>query len=226
MFMDYHQETAWDLRLNLLGTPIRVHPMFWIVTAILGWPEYTRTNDFTVLLTWIMAVFFSILVHELGHVFMGKYFGTRGYIILHGFGGVAIGSNDLPSRWKRIAVTLAGPGIQLLLYAFISFLSESRIIPHENEGPWLKVNRFVRFLLFINLYWPILNLLPVFPLDGGQALRDFLGLFLRNADKIIYGLSVIVCFLAIVYFAKTENYFMIFLFIMMAMQNMELFKRA
>ena len=84
MFMDYQQETAWDLRLNLLGTPIRVHPMFWIVTAILGWPYYTMTNDFTVLLTWIMAVFFSILVHELGHVFMGKYFGTQGYIILHG----------------------------------------------------------------------------------------------------------------------------------------------
>lgn len=111
-----------------LGTPIRVHPMFWIVTAILGWPYYTMTNDFTVLLTWIMAVFFSILVHELGHVFMGKYFGTQGYIILHGFGGVAIGSNNLSNRWKRIAVTLAGPGIQLLLYAFILFLSEARVI--------------------------------------------------------------------------------------------------
>jgi Zn-dependent protease len=224
--MDYQQETAWDLRLNLLGTPIRVHPMFWIVTAILGWPEYTRTNEFTVLLTWIMAVFFSILVHELGHVFMGKYFGTQGYIILHGFGGVAIGSNNLSNRWKRIAVTLAGPGIQLLLYAFILFLSKSMIILQENDGPWGKVNHFVRFLLLINWYWPILNLLPVFPLDGGQALRDFLGLFLRSADKIIFGISVVVCVLAIVYFAKTENYFMIFLFIMMAMQNIELFKRT
>ena len=130
------------------------------------------------------------------------------------------------SSWKRIAVTLAGPGIQLLLYAFILFLSEARVIPHEKDGPWLKVNLFVGFLLFINLYWPILNLLPVFPLDGGQALRDFLGLFLRSADKIIFGISVIVCVLAIVYFAKTENYFMIFLFIMMAMQNIELFKRT
>lgn len=226
MFMDYQQETAWDLRLNLLGTPIRVHPMFWIVTAILGWHFYTDSNDFTMLLIWIMAVFFSILVHELGHVFMGKYFGTQGYIILHGFGGVAIGSNNLSNRWKRIAVTLAGPGIQLLLYALIFFLSESMVIPHENEGPWLKVHLFIGFLLFINLYWPILNLLPVFPLDGGQALRDFLSLFLRSGDKITYTLSIIVSFLMIVYFAKTENFFMIFLFIMMAMQNIELFKRA
>ncbi len=226
MFMDYQQETTWDLRLNLLGTPIRVQPMFWIVTAILGWPYYTMTNDLTVLLTWIMAVFFSILIHELGHVFMGQFFGTRGYIILHGFGGVAIGSNNLSNRWKRIAVTLAGPGTQLVLYALIWFLSESNVIPQENKGPWLKVNLFVGFLLYINLYWPILNLLPVFPLDGGQALRDFLGLFLRFADKITYALSIIVCFFMIIYFANTENYFMIFLFIMMAMQNIELFKRA
>ena len=224
--MDYQQETTWDLRLNLLGTPIRVQPMFWIVTAILGWPYYTMTNDLTVLLTWIMAVFFSILIHELGHVFMGQFFGTRGYIILHGFGGVAIGSNNLSNRWKRIAVTLAGPGTQLVLYALIWFLSESSVIPQENKGPWLKVNLFVGFLLYINLYWPILNLLPVFPLDGGPALRDFLGLSLRLAHKITYALSIIVCFFMIIYFANTENYFMIFLFIMMAMQNIELFKRA
>jgi stage IV sporulation protein FB len=224
--MDYQQETAWDLRLNLLGTPIRVHPMFWIVTAFLGWNEYTSTNDLSMLLIWIMAVFFSILVHELGHVFMGKYFGTHGYIILHGFGGVAIGSNNLSNRWKRIAVTLAGPGIQLLLYAFILFLLELRVIPQEKNAPWVKVNHFVRYLLYINLYWPILNLLPVFPLDGGQALRDFLSLFLRSGDKITYTLSIIVSVLMIVYFAKTENFFMIFLFIMMAMQNIELFKRA
>jgi stage IV sporulation protein FB len=139
---------------------------------------------------------------------------------------VAIGSNNLSNRWKRIAVTLAGPGIQLVLYAFIIFLSESRVIPHESEGPWLKVNLFIGFLLYINLYWPILNLLPVFPLDGGQALRDFLSLFLRSGDKITYTLSIIVSVLMIVYFAKTENFFMIFLFIMMAMQNVELFKRA
>ena len=226
MFMDYQQETTWDLRLNLLGAPIRVHPMFWIVTAILGWPWYTMTNDLTILLTWILAVFFSILIHELGHVFMGEFFGTRGYIILHGFGGVAIGSNNLSNRWKRIAITLAGPGIQLLLYILIRGLSESNIIPQENNGPWLKVNYFVDFLLYINLYWPILNLLPVFPLDGGQAIKDFLGIFLRSADKITYILSIVVSILMIIYFSNSENYFMIFLFIMMAMQNIELFKRA
>jgi Zn-dependent protease len=29
----------------------------------------------------------------------------------------------------------------------------------------------------INFYWPLLNLLPVFPLDGGQVVRDFLSVF-------------------------------------------------
>ena len=161
--MDYQQETPWDLRLNILGTPIRVHPMFWIISAILGWQTFTDTNDITILFIWIFAVFFSILIHELGHVFMGKYFGTNGFIIIHGFGGVAIGSNDLTNRWKRIAVTLAGPGIQLLLYVILRFILEANIIPIEKTGPFFKLNFFLGFLLFINLWWPILNLIPVFP---------------------------------------------------------------
>ena len=34
-------------------------------------------------------------IHELGHVFMGRLFGTDSHIVLHGFGGLAIGSNNL-----------------------------------------------------------------------------------------------------------------------------------
>ncbi len=226
MLMDYQQETPWDLRLNILGTPIRVHPMFWIISAILGWQTFTDTNDITILFIWIFAVFFSILIHELGHVFMGKYFGTNGFIIIHGFGGVAIGSNDLTNRWKRIAVTLAGPGIQVLLYVILRFILEANIIPIEKTGPFFKLNFFLEFLLLINLWWPILNLIPVFPLDGGQALRDFLGIFLGSASKIAHGLSTVIAFLMVFYFAKTENYFMVILFVMMALQNIELYKRS
>ncbi len=224
--MDYHQETAWDLRLNLFGTPIRVHPMFWIVTVILGWDLFTSTNDLSLLVAWVLAVFFSILLHEMGHVLMGNYFGTTGFIILHGFGGLAIGSNHLSNRWKRIAVSLAGPGIQLVLYFLIIGLLSTNLLPKPETELTRKFNEFLSLLLYINFYWPFLNLLPVFPLDGGQALKDFLGGLLRNGDKIAYIISSLFAILAVLYFASTQNYFLVFLFLMMAIQNFENVRRA
>ena len=64
-------------------------------------------------------MFVSILIHEFGHVWMGQAFGSRGHIVLYGFGGLAIGSNRLDSRWQRIAVSFAGP---LAGFAFLGIL--------------------------------------------------------------------------------------------------------
>ena len=33
-------ETPYDLRFRLLGIPVRVHPMFWLVSAVLGWQDH------------------------------------------------------------------------------------------------------------------------------------------------------------------------------------------
>jgi hypothetical protein len=48
-------------------------------------------------------MFISILVHELSHVLMGQAFGAYGHIVLYGFGGLAVGSNQLNVRWQRVA---------------------------------------------------------------------------------------------------------------------------
>ena len=68
-------------------------------------------RGFEYLLIWIGCVFGSILIHEMGHVFMGQVFGAQGTIVLYSLGGLAIGSSNLPSRWQRIAVSFAGPGL-------------------------------------------------------------------------------------------------------------------
>ena len=70
----------------------------------------------------MLCVLLSILLHELGHVFAGWMFGTRGYIVLWAMGGLAVGSNPLHSRWKRIIVSAAGPFIQLALFVLLLLL--------------------------------------------------------------------------------------------------------
>jgi Zn-dependent protease len=143
--------------------------MFWVVTAILG-SSFQQLGMKYVLL-WIVVVFFSVLIHELGHVIMGRLFGSFGNIVLYGFGGLAIGSSDLERRWQRNLVYFAGPLAQLLVYGAVK-LVESRVeIANEGEtSPAILI--LILQLKFVNLVWPILNLLPIWPLDGGRISRE------------------------------------------------------
>ena len=56
--------TEYDLRFRLLGFPIRVSPWFWLTSAIVIWNVSERLDH---KLVGIVAVFISILIHELGH---------------------------------------------------------------------------------------------------------------------------------------------------------------
>jgi len=105
--------TRYDLRFSIAGIPIRVHPLFWLLTLLLG-----ATGDLVQLLVWVLVVFVSIIVHELGHAFAMRYFGQSSHIVLHFAGGLAIpDSVQWGSRWANVAlgpnqyilISLAGP---------------------------------------------------------------------------------------------------------------------
>lgn len=163
------QPTPYDLHFELFGTRVRVHPFFWLFTAILGWSAMER--GFLYLLIWIVAVFVSILLHEFGHIWMGKLFGSDGYIVLYSFGGLAVGSNDVRRRWQRILVLLAGPGIQLALWGLI-YLGKNAMSADQQARLSQPALELIGSLEFINLVWALMNLLPVWPLDGGQVCRE------------------------------------------------------
>lgn len=188
-----------DLRFRIIGVPVRVSVFFWIGAVFLGW-DYFRMFGFGALLVWVGCVFFSILLHEMGHVMMGRVFGTRGHIILQTMGGLAVGSSALYERWKRILVILAGPGIQLAFYGLLSLVLYYRPVrPNPvmllvgpqafNDYLWLATI----MLLSVNLWWPILNLFPVWPLDGGQVAREiFTKVSPRNGVRYSLVLSIVV----------------------------------
>jgi stage IV sporulation protein FB len=169
-------QTQFDLRWRMFGIDVRVSPFFWLAAVVLGFHDL-RDGHFLIFLIWVACFFVSILVHELGHVFMGRYFGSYGHIVLYAFGGLAIGSNNLSRRWQRILVSLAGPGAQFVLLAavvtvgFLTGLKPATLRIWESEVPGLLEEAFDK-LIFINLMWPLLNLLPLWPLDGGQITRE------------------------------------------------------
>lgn len=191
--------TQFDLNWRMFGIHCRVHPWFWIMSVLLGQPLLSEPQY---LILWVLCVFVSILLHELGHVFVGRLFGSHGHIVLYSFGGLAIGSNKLSARWQRIMVCLGGPLIQLVLFCLLLLVDVDALRGEERPVP--PVRRLTILGLFflkeINLIWPLMNLLPVWPLDGGQICREVCaGVRGERGIRLALWISVIVAGLIAVY---------------------------
>ena len=161
------QRTNFDLTWRMFGIPVRVHPTFWLFTALLGWPALEL--GFEYLAIWILCAFVSILVHEFGHALTARAYGLEPHVVLYTMGGLAIHAGGLRSRARRIAITLAGPAAGFLLYGVVRLLRESGTLPARMHP---LLDEAVFDLLAINLYWNLLNLLPIWPLDGGQVCME------------------------------------------------------
>jgi Zn-dependent protease len=192
------------LHFALFGTPVRVHPLFWIVAILLGL-NGTRGQPLP-MLTWVVAVFLAILVHEFGHALAAQAFGWPAHITLYGMGGLASyrPTRRLPGR--ILLITLAGPAAGFLFAALIMLgiratgrhlmmqWDLAAGLPVTFEGfDSLYLTWLLEKLLFINIFWGLVNLLPVYPLDGGQIAREALGL-VGSSDNVRQSLwlSVIV----------------------------------
>jgi stage IV sporulation protein FB len=154
------EPTAYDLRFRALGIPVRVHPMFWLVSALMA----GNNAPWNTVLIWVGCVFVSILVHEFGHGLMARAFRYPASIVLYSMGGLCYSEGERQTPWRRLAVLFAGPGAGLLFFACIALsylaLGSPRLGPVGFE--------IYYFLFRINIFWSFVNLLPIWPLDGGQ----------------------------------------------------------
>jgi stage IV sporulation protein FB len=172
--------TAADLHFRLFGFPIRVTPWFWLAAVLLAMGGGDDTPESV--LTWVVVMFVSILVHEFGHAFAIRYFGGKSRITLYHFGGLAMDERPDRPAGEQIAISFAGPAAGFLLAGIVTLLLEISdmvyayrwgmvpVIPEPFESAIL--GDLVRYLLFVNFAWGLINLLPVYPLDGGRISRE------------------------------------------------------
>src|SRR5262249_18543820 len=203
VFFTEPTRSEFDINFRLFGVPVRIHPTFWLFSAILGWDRLDL--GFEYLLLWIGCFFVSIMVHEMGHVFMGQVFGRPSHVVLYGMGGMAIGDFQIPGRWRRIGISFGGPAAGLLLWALIWSLWRFAIDPAAlARQPALLIT--IDMLLWMNLWWNLLNLLPIWPLDGGHISRElFSAAFHGNGIRYSLGFSFLVAALAAVYSLIADN---------------------
>lgn len=178
------------LQFRCFGIPVRVEPFFWITLAVLGALSTSRSipdNSPKALLLiglFVLAGFISIMVHELGHALMARRFGARVEIVLQAFGGYASYSGAAISRMQSIAITAAGPLLQILLGLVV--LGIARLTP----SPQPAAAMFLVWLIAISFIWAIFNLLPVLPMDGGRIVQAALG---PQRIRTTLWISVVTC---------------------------------
>jgi len=173
---------------------------------------------------WIGVSFVSILIHELGHTLAMRWYGISSYIVLYHFGGLAIpdgaGSWRRPNRNRsghldQVMISAAGPAFQMvfgLIVAAAAIASGLTLGPTASMFNWLipipkgelpsnaALMAFIDSTIYISIFWALMNLLPVLPLDGGQIARSLIARHQGTSGQYEATiLSIAVCALVSIY---------------------------
>jgi len=174
--------------------------------------------------SWSIAIFISVLVHELAHAYIANKRGWKVFgVKLDLFSGSASIDSNIPER-DSIPVVAAGPISNLLL----AFITLSIYIPLYSVNPIL--DRFLNDLFTVNIILFIFNILPIYPMDGGRILKDVLFLKMKNrklAKKISGSVSLIFSIALLTLSLITLSYIIIIfsiLFIYLSLKEIEIIK--
>lgn len=174
------------LSFRLFGIPVDVQPWFWLTALILNY-GLLRRGDFRLMIVWVVVVFVSVLVHELGHALAIRRHRIEPEITLHGLGGATTWRATLPlRRVDHIVISLAGPFAGFALGGVV-YLAMRSIPPAWDVPP--MADYALRNLLWVNIAWGIFNLIPVLPFDGGHVLEHALG---PRRARLTAGISFLV----------------------------------
>jgi Zn-dependent protease len=169
-----------------LGTiPVRVH--FWFLATSLVLGLGARRGPLGVAI-WTAGFLITVMAHELGHALALRRFGVPADVNLSFLRpGAGARAASLPPL-QRAIISLAGPAASLALGG--AALAAVRAC--SPSGATAAAG--LRYLAWINLGWGLVNLLPVFPLDGGHVLAAALDRAARRTRgegmQVVHWLSV------------------------------------
>jgi Zn-dependent protease len=169
----------WSWRVaTVSGIPVYLHGTFLLLIAFVllgGVASGEGAGAAIGSLVFVLAIFATVVLHELGHAFAARRYGIRTRdITLLPIGGLARLERlpDVPRQ--ELWVALAGPAVNLLiaLVGWVALVMFALGRPDldlraATVSPW---GRFVG----VNVWLALFNLIPAFPMDGGRALRAML----------------------------------------------------
>lgn len=183
---------------RLFGIDIRVHILLvlWMATRLIG----ANGGDLKWIVIHQLMLFTIILVHEFGHCIGARMVGGDAHVILMWpFGGLAFA--DAPMRaWPQFVTVACGP----LVNVIFCLASGAVLAAYDGGIGWFSLNPLSGFpyvqgpswLIYLSLFFDVnyfllaFNLLPFFPMDGGQLLRTFLWPFMGLSAATILSCQI------------------------------------
>jgi Zn-dependent protease len=165
-----------------------------------------------------LALFLIVTLHEYGHALACRQVGgTANQIVLWPMGGVAY-VNPPPRPGAALWSIAAGPLVNVVLVPILSVLG----ILSRSSG-WAEAmpdaHALLRAVWFINFGLLIFNMLPIYPLDGGQILRSLLWFVVGRARSLmvatIIGLLGVAWFLILAVWMQSIWYGVLSVFMLM-----------
>ncbi|HVI08723.1 MAG TPA: M50 family metallopeptidase [Candidatus Binatia bacterium] len=171
------------------GIDVFLHWSWFLVAA---YEISTRKTSYSSL-TWnvleYLALFLIVTLHEFGHALACRQVGgTANQIVLWPLGGIAyVNPPQRPGAtlWSIAAGPLVNVAIGVILYVG-AFISHSQGL--LRGAPDLR--ELLNTITLINFGLLIFNILPIYPLDGGQILRSLLWFVLGRARSLMVAAGV------------------------------------
>jgi Zn-dependent protease len=179
---------------RLFGIDVFLH-WSWFFIAILQM-EYRdpKEGSLTRCALEYLTLFLIVLIHEFGHSLACRQVGGQAnQIVLWPLGGVAYVSP--PQRPGAMLWSIAaGPLVNVILFPIFTIL-----FWWSRSTGWIEtlpdVYFFIRDIWFINTTLLVFNLMPIYPLDGGQILRSLLWFVFGRARSLL--ISTIIGFVGV-----------------------------
>ena len=180
---------------RVFGVQVNCHASLLVISVLVllfGQPFGDSALDRVV---FIGVLFGVILLHEFGHVFAARWGGGRAEeILMTPLGGLALAESG--KGWKKHTITIiGGPAVNVIIclvcglllgltagfvplgpYSFETFrvLEEGQARPDWFAPAVTNVAFYAYYVYSVSYFLLLFNLLPIFPLDGGQLLQGVL----------------------------------------------------
>jgi Zn-dependent protease len=169
--------------LPIFGVPVRFHFTFVLLVIFLIVLGAGGQQSGLGYVLYVLALFASVLLHELGHALVAKRYGIRTLeIVMFPIGGLARLERQ-PKAVEELWIALAGPAVNVViaagLLAWWGYRTDAEslrnlLVPSDSN--------LVHRVAIGNLILAAFNLLPAFPMDGGRVLRSIIARFRSEAD--------------------------------------------
>ena len=199
---------------KIFGFEVKLDISWLFLAALITWslarglfPEYYKGLP-SAAYWWMGAagavgLFLSIVIHELTHSLVARYYGiSMKGITLFIFGGVAQMEDDPPNPKAEFMMAIVGP-LSSCLIGIFSFLLYTF---GEKSGWPVTINGVLTYLTWLNIVLAVFNLIPAFPLDGGRVLRSVLWSWKKDirwatgiAAQIGSGFGILLIIMGVVY---------------------------